>query len=768
MSKTTDDKQTTSRLGDVKMIIFQVLLGVNTLLILLVVGVVLKLFPKPTLQASPSPQEEPKTRIELIKEGAVVSDDSGVFSTTSPAWRNAEAAFHKQDYTTARHLYEDLALKCRQAPSEKLLRDYFTLRIAQCLRRTGNMAEARGLFEQVSQSLSPVVRAMGYYGRAAMDLADQRFLAARMNGCRAAGALASLQRETPLTVDCDFLINRALTEKVRTFRSTERFTNWPSDVPSDPFAGLTREQLRELLAEGSSRMAPPMLGPEFKAQRIAGRDGVWQVRAAEVTVEEALNQFGAQADRDVRWVGVDAKVRKRPVDLYCAEVGTQRYCEIAAGSVGLISRFTLEQVLVHDPMNEASANAQMELIAREAISAWRLFFLRHPRESRVPLGHFAIAAISEWRGEDVGAMREYELLARRFEASDVAPTALLRSATIKLKVHDQAGARRDLNDLLDLYPDHPGIAAVYLLLGKATEEANQLNDAALLYERLYHRNFSPESRCEAAYGAGRCHYERGSYEQASTWLARYLALLDQSRGLDYTRGYFLLGRAEAVQGNYSVAAQAFQRGLAGAPEESERVDALLDLTTVRINQERYVMALGVLQRLDREQIAPAQIVRHVGLLSRICREIGIIDRARSYLRMELSRCENPQTRAMVGLELARCHIAGRDYGAARKLLTEIMRDLPDGEPVFDASAMLAEACLKLGEPDQAISVAEPILKRDVTPSVKRRLRRVLGEAWLNKDNYAKATACFAGADLGAQAEEATTAPTSTDSGEVSP
>ncbi len=767
MSEQANNTTKASRLGDVKMIIFQVLLGINTLLILVVVGVMLKLVPNPTtVEASPVEKPAPESKLDMIREGQVQGDADGVFSPTSPAWRDAEEAFYSRDYQAALGRYENLALKCRQIPAERLLRDYFTLRIAQCLRRTGKTAEARGLFDQVSKSISPIVRAMGYYGLATINLEEDRYLSARMNGYRAAGALESLENPLPFMADCDFLISRSLTEKVRSFRSTERLSSWPHQEINDPFVNLTRETLRELLAEGSSRMAPSVLGPEFKAARLPAQPGMWQARVAGVTVEEALNQFGAQADRDVRWMNVDEKVRRRPVDMYFSHVGAQRYCEVVAGSTGLVSRFTLEQVLVHDPMDESSANAQMELLSREAISAWRLFFLRHPQDPRIPAGHFALAAITQWQGQEVEAMREYALLARRFEESPIAPSALLRSAEIKLDLQDLSGARRDLNDLLDLYPDHPGIADVYLLLGEVTEKAGQLAEAVEIYERLYHRNFSPESRREAAYGAGRCHFDRGTYQEASTWLARFLAMLDEARGLDYTRGYFLLGQAEAFQGNLSVAAQAFQRGLAGMPDEKERIDALLDLTAVRVKQEEYVLALGVLSDLGNEALTPEQTIRYVRELSRICREIGILDRARSYLRIEINRTDSPRTRALIGLELARCHMDSRDYAAARQLLTEVMPDMPDGLDTLDASALLAEACLALDEPDQAISVAEPILQRNPDAAVAGRLRRVLGEAWLKKNDYARAATYFAGSDAKAELQAPATQDKST--GEVTP
>lgn len=747
MSSETKNPKT-SRLGDMKMIIFQVLLGINTLLILLVVGVVLKLVPNPTLMASPT-TPEPVVAPEADPLPQAESGGEGLFSPTSPAWRDAERAFHTGDYSQAHQRYTELALQCRQVPAERLVHDYFTLRIAQCLRRTGKTAEAQGLFEKVSQSLSPVVRAMGYYGLALQDYDQDRFLSARSNAYRAAGALESLEKQLPLLADCDFLVNQALTEKVRTFRSTDRFTPWPHHEAHDPFVNLTRDQLRELLAEGASRMNPSVLGSEFQAARIPGQTGLWQARADRVTIEEALNQFAAQADRDIRWMNVSEKVRRRSVDMYFSHVGPQRYCEIIAGASGLVSRFTLEQVLIHDPMEEPSANAQMELLAREAISSWRLFFLRYPKDPRVPMGHFALAAISEWQGKEVEAMREFALLARRFEEAAVAPDALLRSAQIKLKLQDLSGARRDLNDLLDLYPDHAGIDDVYLLLGDVTEKAGQLTDAAELYERLYLRNFSPDSRRRAAYGAGRCHFNLGTYDMASVWLARFLAMIPDARGLDYTRGYFLLGRAEAYQGNLSVAAQAFQRGLAGMPDEKERVDALIDLAAVRISQEDYVLALGVLGDLGDEALGPEQTVAYIRQLSRVCREIGILDRARTYLRIELSRTDDPKTRAQIGLELAKCHMESRDNAAARQLLTEIMPDMPDGASTFDAATLLAEACLALGEADQAISVAEPILQQDPDPTIAARLRRVLGEAWLAKDDYAKAVTYFSASDVDA-------------------
>lgn len=750
----------------VRTTLLQVLLVLNLVLVLLVAGVALNLIPRPTLRAATTPLNElPQPMVSPAPETAPATPHgaqpsrrtSALAKNPSPIaplndaewdrsvvpWEQVEAMFAAREYNKAHAAYQALLRYAPKHSDGRLLNDYFQLRMGQCRARNDKFDLAREELATVLQSSSPLLRALAWYEMAQIDLAEKLYLSARSKAYQAMAALGAMDRPQALEAECSFLIARALTEHVRSFLTTEERIPWPDEVAADPFAGLDTTQIRKLLREGVGVWSPT-LEPTLTLQSLPEEENRWRIGCSRLAVEDLLNQFGGKVGKDVKWMDVTTAARRRPVNFYFRSVAAQKFSEVAAGMAGLIGRFTLQEILVYDPAGAVSASAQRDMVSREAVSAWRLFFLRHPTDPRIPIGRFALASVSEWSGEKVDAVHEYELLARRYKRSDVAPRALLQAARLKIEMMNYARARQDLIDLLDLYPDSPGVDKVYLLLAAVNETAGNLEEAVRTYEYLYHRNLSASSRKAASAGAGRCYLQMKKYDEASPWLARHAALLKQPNPRDYAEAYFLLARSEAARKNYPMAVQAYRRGLAGRPPAETRIPALLDLVSVHIRQEDFLSAIGVLNHLRRETLTKEQEARQAVLTSRVLRALGLTEKARSVLRLQLSVTENPLLRARVGLELARCHRDLEDYEAARQLLTEILPLLREESSLWPTQLLLAKICLKLEEPDQAIRAAQPVRDSAASERLRRRASRILGEALLMKKEYEKAALALTG------------------------
>lgn len=685
-------------------------------------------------------------------------DETSVASAKSlprDAWKLAEQTYSAGQYARAASLFRSLASRAKSIPSEHLTGDYFQLRQAQSLLRTGRTDEARKLLEYLQGCPSPVLRAMASYILAREALAEKRYLACRTEAYRGVAALEAMETQLPLQADCLFLVGRSLTEMYQTFHTTDRQVTWPDSEGTDPFRELSRRELRDLLRDGQQRIQPRTLNANLRIQHDPLNPSRWEVSCQNATVREVINQFASQSGLDVKWHVNNTAALRRPLDFHMRSVSSQMLSEVAAGMTGLVGRFTLDSILIYDPLAETSARAQSDLLRREAASVWRLFFLRCSQDPRVPTAHFALATLHAWSGEAVAAINEYSLLAKRYDRSSEAPLALLASAKLKVNMMNYVGARQDLLDLLDLYPTYSQAGEVWLLLGNINENAGKLDDALDTYRNLYHRNLSETSRKQAALSAGRCYYRMEKYEDATKWFARFVATRPQPSSPEYVEAYLLLARSAAQANKLDIAVQAFQRGLVGNPEMRVRIPALLDLAGLMIRQEQYVQAMGIVEKLKAEDLWPDAASRRTELHAEILRSIGLPDKARGVVRQAMNDLPGLAQQQSLKLELARCHLAARDDREARQVLTDLLSRLSDGPLADQASLLMAEVCLRQNEPKQTITLAEPLVTSQAPEQVKARARQLLGEAWLALEQYDKAALALSGGATPPNGKDAT-------------
>ena len=705
---------TKRRIGLVGIVLF-----FNSLLVMLVVAGLIGLYLRrgeglSSVQRAQAVQAKPSAPSSADISPPDIGPDEAV------SWPMAEKEFQSQRYAQALMRYRKLLEASQKVPSEDMVSDFCRLRAADCLRQLGKGAEAKDLLEKVTHSRSPIARGLAWYRLAVGDVDGGQFLQARMKACQALAVLGALADARAVEADCDYLICRALTVEALASHNLDVAVDW-----------------------GAMGFAQAVLGPRVQAVESNAPALRLAASCSHSPLEELLQRIATEAGEDVRWMSVDSKARRRMVAVCFRSVSAHRLSEVACGAAGLVARFTGEQVHVHDPQSAVSLADQRELILREADSAWRRFFLRAPNDRRLARGRFAVANLSEAAGNLLGAIQEYQLVAHRFGADPVAPEAMLRSARARTAIRDYAGARKDLLVLLDRHPGFQASDEAYLCLGQARMNSGLHDKATKVFSKLYHLNLTPVSRREASFGAGKCLYRNGEYKEASKWLARYITLV-KSPSPQLAEGYFLLARSESRQGNFDGAAQALRAALAAKPPVKRRADVLMELARTEAGRQRFVPAVAALSRVERKHLDEKQLPELLLLSSQIYRSMDLAEKALVMLRTGVKEVSDPEARAELEVELARCHADSGELKEARQLLTKTLPAIKPGRKAHIAACELARICLASGQATQAITVTRELLKSACQDDIRRQAHLILGAAYLALKDYERAALAFSG------------------------
>jgi len=695
----------------------------------------------------------PSKPVEVLSVGPKLAQASPVAITqviepepkplASTSLREAEAAFLLEDYPRALACYRKLLEVSQVSPAEMLTCDFLRVRVANCLAQLGRNEEAHELFQTLSQSVSPIVRAVSYYHLAVYDLEDGLFLAGRAKGYMALGTLGSLEAPAALEKDCDFLIARCLSEKGLTFFNVDAPFVWHLPPPADPFAGLDATQLRKLLKDGSDRLARGALSPLVWKVETAQPSRHWVVSCAQSPLEEMLHRFASEAAIEVTWESVPPSVRRRPATLFLGGVSTQRIVEVACGVAALTARFTGESVIVRDPQECESMILQRELIVDEAISTWRRFFLRWPGDSRIPQGHFAVARLYEHAEETVSALGEYHMVSRRFLSDPVVPRALLRSARLRMALRDYQGAKENLTELLDRHPNADHADEIYYRLAKAAMEQGLLDEALKVFKKLYFLNLSGWSRRAAGVGMGQCLYRRERYGEAAECLHRCLPQLQDTQDQKLPLAALLLGRSAAAVGDYDKAADALRVGLSADPDRPMRIDLFLELASADIHRGDLSEAVGALNKIDEKILTEAQKYRWLILHSLVYRRMGLPRTAIGLLRSRIQTIIDEQIRCAIALELAKCYLDADDPDSAHALLVGVLPKMEPSRELYEGSCKLAEICLRTDRHEQAVTILSEVLNGPCPEDIRRRAGEMLVAAHLFRKEYQQAVAAYA-------------------------
>jgi len=312
-----------------------------------------------------------------------------------------------------------------------------------------------------------------------------------------------------------------------------------------------------------------------------------------------------------------------------------------------------------------------------------------------------------------------------------------------MKLGNYAGADADLVELQDTYPDSELVAEAYHHRGRATRKAGLLDGAIRNYLSLYHLGVSLEHRLRACLELSQCFHEKGQHDKAAEWITRYLGLAKDQADQNIPAAYLMLGRSESARGNLSEALLAYHHALAAKPVWKDRIEAMLALVDVYIRKQQFVNVIGTLDQLKQEKLAGDHIVRYLMLTSRAYREMGLPRKAASILRNNLPSIDGARWRARLRIELARCQVAIGRLAEARTTLTLAVAKTGADRDGYTAQCELAEVAMKMGETDEVIASATPLMRAPCGPEIRRRAGEVLAAAYVKSGRYDRAAVILA-------------------------
>jgi len=683
----------------------------------------------------------------------------------------AEDFYLQNDYENAHWAYNRLLQNLPDIPQDPLLRDFLQLRIALSLLKTAQSLpqpdgettrdQASRMLVTASNSPSPIVRLIANYHRSLLQMQRKQFLNAQTSLHQTIALISAvdLDKDWALSLkqDCHFLVAQCLTRSVLSLADADKdLPNdlWPNTMSSpEPFTGLTEAQLCSLLNSGSDQFNKALLGP--KIRKLNQQDPLphWSATCHGASIEEMLSRFAANADLDLSWASERTRpfsqaqnpARKRPVTLYLPTATTQQLITVAAGCAGLLARIDDNNTInIFNPDDYDALSEHISLLTHQAISLWQRFLLTFHDDRRIPNAHFALALLQAQNGRPADAIAQYKLVANRFSHTSLAPFAFLHSSRLKAGLHNHPGARQDLTNLVEQYPDTEIAGTACLQLAHATAKTGLVNEAARLYRKVYHLAPSSESQRTAALEAARCHFQQQDYHDAAKWLTRYITMAKEQKSEQLYQAYLLLGKTALALGKTQDACDAFRYALQGHLSPADYLETTLALIKACIQQERFVEALAILETTHTTQLAKKDSVQILLIKSRLFTAMGMVEKAVAALADFEQYLADQNLKAQISLELANCYITNNDLELASKKLIETILVVDPGPLAHQAQCQLAEVCLKLGQNQQAVSICSRLLNSHPDQLIRQKTLKLLAAAYTRENNYDQAALALLG------------------------
>ena len=665
----------------------------------------------------------------------------------------ADKLYLRRDFEHALVLYDKLYRRLAATEDNQPLRDFLLLRMALCGKNSGNVAQADALLRTVSLSRLPILRALARYHQSTTLLSRQRYLEATAKAYQTSALIEVANHDKKWTSavqqECGFLAAEAMTRNLLALCDAD--ANLPRELWSehpdiDPFVDLDEPQLRVFLASGADQLDATVLSPQIRQTEDKAAVPHWSVICNGAPIEELLARFAANAGVNIRWTdhaqttAPDDNVRARPAHLYLTSATTAQVVTTAAGSIGLIAQAQDKGTIrLLDPTSYSSLADHTSLLAEEAITLWQRFLLAAENDPRAANAHFALALLQAARGQFDQAAAEYKLVANRFLKHALAPHALLQSGMLKVRLRDYVGAHTDLKQLVELYPETELSDRACLHLADATMKAGLYEEASNLYRKVYNLGLSAAAQTESAWGAGRCLYETGRYEEAAQWLSRYTTLArDRSRPA-FSTACLLLGKTYLALHKSSQAQAALSLALQGELSHQQHVQTITVLVKTYLEQGLVVEALGLLENAGGWQLSQQEAVELALLRAQALRSIGLADKATGLLQERSQYLPSPELQAKVALEVARCQVASGNLESARGTLGPVFETAEPGPLAEQVGRELALVCLRLGQTAQAVSVCTQLLER-AAASERPALLALLADAYRKQGKLDRAMA----------------------------
>lgn len=691
----------------------------------------------------PPPTAAPKEAINQPQESAPLS------------FKATQTLYLSGNYTEALQAYEALHKNLTENPEEQIMQDYLQLQIGLCMEHNADYKQATPVFRNVSQSKSPLIRAIASYHLSLLEMHQNEFLEASTNAYKAIALIEAANLDDILSQsikrDCHFLAAEALTRKVFSFYDADK------DLPEDLwgtnstinefFASLDETKLRTFLNSGMQELNQAVLGPKIEKSNFQDQQPRYTITCNGASIEELMEKFAANSGLNLKWTlnSTDIAVRKRQVYLYLSSTTEQQFITAAAGSVGLLAQaIDSNTVNIYYPAGYSSFSENISVLSDESVSLWQKFLFMFHDDRYLANVHFTIGLLKAQQGRVDESIAEYKLVANKFSLSSLAPFALFNIGKLKLDMRDYLGARADLNQLVEQFPDTKVAEKAYLCLADNTANAKLYSEAAKLYCKVYNLSTSNEAQKAASLGAGRCFYEIASYESAQKWLNHHIELAKEQPDQNLYTAYLFLGKTYLALKNPKAACTALQYSLNKQLPNEQYIEAVATLTGEYINQQQFVQAMTVFEQSSISRFSQEQSIEILLLKSKLFRAMGLIDKSIAILGDSDQNVTDKQLKAKIRFEMSKCYIEKGDLELASNQLTETLAIANPGDLSNEITLELAEVCLKLGQEAQTISSCSRLLDSEISEQTKQKALNLVAAAYNQQQNYENAALALLG------------------------
>jgi len=720
--------------------------------------------PRPAPSPVPAQPPQPASVENVLQQTPITGKEYADFSTIQPSLPRpkplslqvAEKFYVAGDYENALLTYMKLHRRLSGAEENQPLREFLLFRMALCSKNSGDIKQADSMFRTVALSRLPALRALARYYQSTTLLTRERYLEAATRAYQTVALIEVVDYDTKwasaVQQECYFLVAEALSRYLLSLRDADTDVPpclWSAHPDIDPFLNLDEPQLKVFLNSGHQKLDEALLSPQIRNVTRQGSTVHWSVVCNGASVDELLARFASNAKLNIRWLnnghrGLDEETaRRRPVYLYLTSSTAYEVVTVAAGSAGLLARMDEKgNISLLDPSFYSSLSDHTKLLVAESISLWQALFLTSKDDKHAPHGHFALGLLHTLHERLDEAIAEYKLVANRSSRHALAPYGLLHSGRLKVRLRDYVGAHEDLKQLVELYSDSELADRACLDLADASMKAGLYDEATDLYRKVFQLGLSIESQTESALGAGQAFYETQDYQAAAEWLNRYVTLARDQNRREFHSACLLLGKAYLALSNPQQAHAALNLALAGELSRRQYVETIATLVKTYMQQQLFVEALNILEGTQAWQLSQQETVELLLLRAQALRSIGLTDRAITLLAEKGAFLPSPDLKAAVALELARCYVAKGEFESARETLSKTFTLVKPGPLARQLGRDLAQICLRLNQPRQAIAVCSQLLE-DTEPGPDRELLLKLEtDAYRLQQQYGRAVATF--------------------------
>ena len=155
-------------------------------------------------------------------------------------------------------------------------------------------------------------------------------------------------------------------------------------------------------------------------------------------------------------------------------------------------------------------------------------------------------------------------------------------------------------------------------------------------------------------------------------MLRYIDIAVKKHDRQLYSTHYILGKAYTALSETKKSCDAFEFALTGPLSKEEYVQTITGLINGYIKQKDFVQAIAILENTQFWQFSNKEAIEILLLKSRCLREIGLTDKAIATLGDQVDYITDPQLKARLAFELAKCHITKGKLELARDNLAKIL------------------------------------------------------------------------------------------------